>query len=294
MPSDEPNGEPFRVNARYWFITYPQCELPRATLWDFLHRLGARWSLICTELHADGHHHLHAVVDWSRKKDTRNPRYLDIENYHPNMQSVKNLNASINYCKKEGDWEEFGEGDQEDDDDFVGLARELDEGEYYKRCLKKKMPFNYAQKFHELAKKDKGNTITSDTPNAGRLRPDLQFLALPEEPTSAVLVGPSGCGKTTWAIQKAPKPALLVSHMDDLRYFDPTYHQSLVFDDMKFTHMPLQAQIHIVDQDWPRSIHCRYRTAPIPAKTQKFFTCNEQPFTDHQAIERRITRILNE
>lgn len=292
MPLDEPNG--FRLNARYWFATYPQCGLPRATLWDVLCRLGAQWCLVGSEQHADGSPHLHCLIDWGRKKDSRNSRYLDIEGFHPNLQAVKNLNASINYCKKEGDFEEFGLAEREDEDDYVTMAREMDEGEYFRTCLKKKIPFQYAQKFQDLAKKDKGNTITADTPVSGRMRPDLQFLALPEEPSSAVLVGPSGCGKTTWAITKAPKPALLVSHMDDLRYFDPAYHQSLVFDDMKFTHMPLQAQIHIVDQDWPRSIHCRYRTAPIPAKTQKFFTCNEQPFSDHQAIERRITRILNE
>lgn len=284
----------FRLNARYYFLTYPQCTTPRATLWDLLHRLGARWSIICTEQHADGNAHLHAVVDWGRKKDTRNSRAFDIDAFHPNVQAVKNLNASIAYCKKEGEWEEFGITDQEEEENFITIAQTVEEGEYYHYCLKKKVPYQYAAKFHELARKDRGNTIVDDSLVQGRMRQDLQFLALPEVPQSSVLVGPSGCGKTTWALKKTPKPALLVSHMDDLRHFDPNYHKSLVFDDMKFIHMPLQAQIHIVDQDWPRSIHCRYRTAPIPAHTHKIFTCNEQPFADHPAIERRITRILNE
>lgn len=276
------------------FLTFAQCRLARSTVWDLLSGLGATWCIIGTEQHADGNPHLHAVVDWGRKKDIRNARALDLEGYHPSIEACKNRPAAINYVKKEGDWEEFGGNEEEEEEDLITIARNLDEGQYYQHCLKKKVPYQYAAKFHELARKDRGNTITADTPVEGRMRQDLQFLALPEVPQSSVLVGPSGCGKTTWALKQTPKPALLVTHMDDLRHFDPQYHKSLVFDDMKFTHMPLQAQIHLVDQDWPRSIHCRYRTAPIPAKTHKIFTCNEEPFVEHPAIERRVKKIISE
>lgn len=103
-----------------------------------------------------------------------------------------------------------------------------------------------------------------------------------------VLVGPTGCGKTVWARRHAPKPALFVRHLDRLREFNPNYHKSIIFDDMKFTHMPTQAQIHLVDQYCHSDIHCRYTTASIPPGTPKIFTCNERPFEDHPAIRRRI------
>lgn len=39
------------------------------------------------------------------------------------------------------------------------------------------------------------------------------------------VVGPAGCGKTTWAKASAPKPALFVSHIDQLKLFKPNYHK---------------------------------------------------------------------
>jgi hypothetical protein len=44
---------------------------------------------------------------------------------------------------------------------------------------------------------------------------------------------------------------------------------------MDFKHLPRTSQIHLVDVDNDRSIHCRYRTAFVPARTKKIFTTNE-------------------
>lgn len=104
-----------------------------------------------------------------------------------------------------------------------------------------------------------------------------------------VIVGDSGIGKTQYALAHFEKP-LLVSHIDDLRDFKPEEHDGIVFDDMDFHHCPRTAQIHLVDKDQMRSIHCRYSTASIPKNTKKIFTCNENgfPFIEDEAIQRRI------
>ena len=104
-----------------------------------------------------------------------------------------------------------------------------------------------------------------------------------------VLVGPSGIGKTQYALAHF-ECGLLVSHIDDLRDFKEGIHDGIVFDDMDFNHVPRTAQIHLVDQDQARSIHCRYETARIPKNTAKIFTCNSCsfPFLDDTAIRRRI------
>lgn len=86
-----------------------------------------------------------------------------------------------------------------------------------------------------------------------------------------------------------------MSHIDDLLKFDPKKHEGIIFDDMDFKHVPRTAQIHLVDTDFERSIHCRYACARIPAKTKKIFTTNEFNggifLINDPAIARRIKAI---
>lgn len=126
----------------------------------------------------------------------------------------------------------------------------------------------------------------------GQMCPFLLAYGFPVDEYSIVVIGDTGVGKTTWATARAPKPALLVSHMDQLKNFRPSYHKSIIFDDMSFQHLPTTGQIHLVDYHQPRAIHIRYGTVTLPKETVKIFTCNELPFTDHPAIRRRI-HIIN-
>ncbi len=106
-----------------------------------------------------------------------------------------------------------------------------------------------------------------------------------------ILWGSSGIGKTSYAKALLPK-ALMVSHMDDLRHFKPGEHDGIIFDDMDFKHLPRTSQIHLVDTDDTRSIHCRYDVASIPAGTKKIFTTNEHEgnifLLSDSAIRRRV------
>ena len=109
--------------------------------------------------------------------------------------------------------------------------------------------------------------------------------------TTHVLEGPPNIGKTQFAKAHFENP-LLVSHMDMLLDFDPSVHAGIIFDDLSVAHMPRNSQIHLVDIDEPRAIHCRYSCAQIPANTRKIFTCNPGffPFTvGDAAINRRVT-----
>lgn len=110
---------------------------------------------------------------------------------------------------------------------------------------------------------------------------------------SIILWGKSGTGKTSYASALLPN-ALFVSHIDDLGKFDEGEHDGIIFDDMSFTHLPREAQIHLVDFDHPRSIHIRYQTANIPAGTKKIFTTNNPNGTifleGDDAINRRVQR----
>lgn len=110
---------------------------------------------------------------------------------------------------------------------------------------------------------------------------------------SVILWGESGTRKTSYARALLPK-ALFVSHMDDLALYDQGEHDGIIFDDMAFTHLPRESQIHIFDMEQPRSLHIRYNTAQIPAGTKKIFTTNNQSgfiyLAGDKAIERRIKK----
>lgn len=92
---------------------------------------------------------------------------------------------------------------------------------------------------------------------------------------TTILWGASGIGKTSFLKARYPS-SLFVSHVDDLLSFDKEKHEAIIFDDMDFKHIPGSAQIHLVDFDDDRSIHCRYSCAFIPRGTRKFFTTNVQ------------------
>lgn len=114
----------------------------------------------------------------------------------------------------------------------------------------------------------------------------------PQQHPVLSIVGRAGCGKTTWAKQHAPKPALFISHIDQLRLFKPGYHKSIIFDDMDIRHWPRTSQIHLIDFDNPRAIHLRHVVATIPAGTVKIFTSNDDIVDlSDPAIRRRIYKI---
>jgi len=110
---------------------------------------------------------------------------------------------------------------------------------------------------------------------------------------SAVIQGDPGIGKTQYALSHFTNP-LFVTHTDRLKSFDPNFHDGIVFDDMSFAHMPLQAQKFLLDWDNSRDLNVKFSTAHIPKHTKKIFTCNydEFPFDmNNSAIMDRVYHV---
>lgn len=103
--------------------------------------------------------------------------------------------------------------------------------------------------------------------------------------------GPPDTGKTEFASALLPG-ALMVSHMDDLKNFDPEFHNGIIFDDVDIKHHPRTSQIHLTDQTQDRSVHIRYACGFIPKNTKKIFTTNEEGghcmLLEDGAIRRRV------
>lgn len=285
----------FKFDSQYCFLTYAQSNLSHEQIYQHLSSIApVIWARVCTEQHSTEGSHQHCVAKWDKRVQSRRSDFLDVNGRHPNIQPVRSVAKSLEYVAKDGQFTDFGNVPSNTGkrtiDEALALAGSTNEAEYLRACIEARITYQYAKRFRELAFSDTNCTIVEYTAEEAWQCAQLLEQALPEN-SCAVLVGPSGIGKSVWAKKVAPKPTLWVSHMDVLRMYRPDYHKSIIFDDMSFSHMPVQAQIHITDWTDARQIHCRYGYATIPAKTPKIFTCNEFPFTQHPAIERRITYI---
>jgi hypothetical protein len=285
-------GKPFKFDKQQVFLTYAQLDVACQALYDALNAIAPiEWARICRETHEDGNKHLHAVVKFQRRFQSRRADVFDVLGQHPNIQPVRSVPASLAYVTKEGEFHDFGPVPEQQPRrsarDVFELAATADEAEFWISAAEARIPYQYAQRFRQLAHAGE-ETIQEFDADLQRERADLTITELPTGPQSIVVVGPTGVGKSSWAKRVCPKPALWVRHIDVLRSFRAGYHKSIIFDDMDFKHFPRTAQIHLVDGYDTAHIHARYGHATIPAGITKIFTANEFPFLDDPAIMRRV------
>lgn len=116
---------------------------------------------------------------------------------------------------------------------------------------------------------------------------------------AVVITGKSGAGKTAWSLAHWTKP-FLVSHIDQLKEFNPLVYDAIVFDDMSFNHWPVSSCIHLVDVEMPRFINCRHTMGYLPKGMPRMFTSNlayRELFNfgnaeQERAIDRRVHHVL--
>lgn len=279
---------PSFYNGKRFFLTYPQCEESKESLLEFLEsKASVRSFVIAHEKHKDEGSHLHACVEFHRI-ERHGVDWLDFNGKHPNKQDPRKWEACMQYTKKDGDYIESNDRVRLEVSLEEVVALSSSETEWMQYCVDNKITFQYARWYWDRFA-DSCTTISSNE-HEGNMCDALRNLIFDDTSRKAlVLKGMSGCGKTTWAKINAPKPCLFVSHLDQLKKFLPGYHKSIIFDDVSFTHIPRTAQIHLLDFDNTRAIHCRHSVATIPAGVHKIFTCNEWPVTRGDgAIERRM------
>lgn len=87
----DPKKDDFRFQAKAVFLTYSKCgDLTRERVRDVLR---TRWEgndflkyAIGLEKHHDGSNHIHAVIVFEKKIDSKSCRLFDIDGQHPNVQ----------------------------------------------------------------------------------------------------------------------------------------------------------------------------------------------------------------
>lgn len=306
--SQQPDSSrpPFRLQGKYFFLTYARCDEPGDDLLLHLLELSPgrpNFIRVAVESHEDGTPHLHAGIRYADRIDIRSELHFDYRGFHPNIQKCSSWGAVLNYLAKDGCYFDFCDEEYDATQDGnpsgsvpIDYADRVQDfasySEWLNFALASSLPFGYAHAFWAEAQRDAAATIlapedpTEYWKHVGR---ELRDYTWEPEERSYVLSGPSGIGKTSWCKHFAPKPSLFVGHLDALRQFRARYHRSIIFDDVSFAHLPTQSQIHICDFYDTRQIHMRHRVQQIPAGIYKFFTINPpyKVFIDFEPIKRR-------
>lgn len=108
----KPLGAPFLLVGKCFFITYKgTCDsgakLQKSALAEFLlHnprdvRVFPHKYLICQQMYDSGEPHLHAILVYLVRKRVERPDYYDFMGVHPNIQTMRNMRAALEYVHKQ-------------------------------------------------------------------------------------------------------------------------------------------------------------------------------------------------
>lgn len=294
----------FRIRGRRFLITWAQAEGEHLSIFELLDNYAeVRRCIIARERHQDGEPHFHAYVEFVQPLDRSLTTQLDWEGKHPNVKpkrTKKEQQSAANYVRKDNDWLEYGEWDDEDNSEntLLELVGECgDYGEVLNLCHRDGIPFALANAAYKYMNDSRPKTWVDGEENDGTVNSqqllDLVF-ELGNPPRSMVIIGHTGLGKTTWAIRNLPRPMLYVRHVEDLKHFRHGYHAAILFDDCQFQHSPRQQQLGIVDIQQTVTIHIRHTVVTLPPKVPRMFLCNpgkEAVDLHDEAIARRCNVI---
>jgi len=93
-------GKPFRLSAKSFFLTFPQCSLSKEHIKSGLQALFPSGFRIARELHQDGSPHIHVLLFFPKRKEIKNARAFDIGGFHCNIQATKNPKQALQYLLK--------------------------------------------------------------------------------------------------------------------------------------------------------------------------------------------------
>lgn len=242
----------FRINARNIFLTYPRCHSTKEELLEYLKGFDISYAVISKETHQDGTPHLHAVIGFDKKRDFRNDRVFDFGVHHPNIQSCRNLNQSIEYVKKDGDFIEYGNVPRKrQQTDYGSIIDSSTSSRDFLVRLKDASPRSLVRNFNAVSnfadqwfKKVESPYESPYTLANFPFCPDavLEWISgnltrpQPQRPRSLFLIGPSRTGKTQLA-------RCLSRHMYFCNYVDfksgwDEQAEYAVFDDIAWEHQP--------------------------------------------------------
>lgn len=107
------NSKAFRFQSKVYFLTYKGTtesgqKIIKSQLANYLLqqnpndiKVRPEKYLICQQTYADGLPHLHAILSYSKRKEINSSTFFDYLNIHPNIQTMRNMKAALQYVYKE-------------------------------------------------------------------------------------------------------------------------------------------------------------------------------------------------
>lgn len=109
----EPSIKPFFFQSKVYFLTYKGIsdhgeKISKNQLANYLLnqnpndiKVKPEKYLICQETYQTGDPHFHVILCYDRRKVVENPAFFDFKEIHPNIQTMRNMKAALQYVYKE-------------------------------------------------------------------------------------------------------------------------------------------------------------------------------------------------
>jgi len=303
-----------RIATKKLLLTYSQCPMSIEScfiaLKQILKEQGRKITdyALSTEKHQDGFSHIHAYIELDKRIDTKNMRVFDIswegKLYHPNILKSKYKTACVEYILKnvtDLNSTEFITSKQlkqaltiEEDkikvlsyhETLIALARN-NRVEEAMQLLEKQEPARFVSSHNSLRKSltdlKPDRLLSTDFVDCAH-RPEVMNVRKQLEEAHAkyltpMLVGETKTGKTLltmdFIINTLKLKPLVVNNIDSIRYFNPSKHNALFFDDCNFSGVHDEEMLlKLFDCESATTFNIKHSSVQIPAYTARFICSN--------------------
>nr|ADE09079.1 C1 protein [Tomato leaf curl Taiwan virus] len=311
-----PPPKRFLINAKNYFLTYPQCTLTKEEALSQIKCLttptNKLFIRVCRELHEDGTPHLHILIQFEGKFKCQNNRFFDLTSptrsahFHPNIQGAKSSTDVKTYMEKDGDVLDHGifqvdgrsarGGCQSANDAYAEAINSGSKAEAL-NILREKAPKDFVLQFHNLnSNLDRifapplevyiSPFISSSFNQVPRELGEWvaenvsDSAARPWRPMSIVVEGESRTGKTLWARSLGPHN-YLCGHLDlsPRVYSNDAWYN--VIDDVDPHYLKHFKEFMGAQRDWQSNT--KYgKPIQIKGGIPTIFLCNPGPTSSYK------------
>nr|AGO02106.1 replication-associated protein [Tomato yellow leaf curl virus - Il] len=306
----------FKINAKNYFLTYPNCSLSKEEALSQLLALNTptnkKFIRVAHELHEDGSPHLHVLIQFEGKYQCKNQRFFDLSSpsrsahFHPNIQAAKSSTDVKTYVEKDGDFIDFrifqidsrsARGGQQSANDAYAEALNSGRKSEALNILKEKAPKDYILQFHNLSsnldrifQEPPAPYISPFLSSSFNQVPDelevwvsenvMSSAARPWRPNSIIIEGDSRTGKTMWARSLGPHN-YLCGHLDlsPKVYSNDAWYN--VIDDVDPHYLKHFKEFMGAQRDWQSNT--KYgKPIQIKGGIPTIFLCNPGPTSSYR------------